>query len=294
MVQHERPHDPVTHERRNEQRDPGPNPHDRARPHQDERGIEAQGKTTRGLARAMVHEGMKRSARQVEGHPLGMCFAEPRHHPAEHRRKSERLGFVASFDSFGVQAVSVSAEAMPLGKRSCSMLIIWRFIGIAMKTPRAESAPDPEKIDARSSLVHGEIRAPGSRDGAAARHVTGGRRDRCIALFSRIPNSWSRELGRTEDRADPERQDAAVMVTPSPQPVLNPTYRFERAITPPSNIPVTIARKVSWGTRSPRYTSASHLRRGARLFRLTDGGRSRFVGGHGVAFSRGMPPRTVP
>ena len=50
------------------------------------------------------------------------------------------------------------------------------------------------------------------------------------------------------------------MVTPSPQPVLNPTYRFESAMTPPSNIPVSTARTVSWGTRSPRYTSASHFR----------------------------------
>ena len=32
-------------------------------------------------------------------------------------------------------ARSVSAAAMPLGKRSCSMLIICRFMGIAMVTP---------------------------------------------------------------------------------------------------------------------------------------------------------------
>jgi hypothetical protein len=34
--------------------------------------------------------------------------------------------------------LSVSAAAMPLGKRSCSTLIIWRFIGIAIVTPSTE------------------------------------------------------------------------------------------------------------------------------------------------------------
>ncbi len=36
-------------------------------------------------------------------------------------------------------AWSVSAAAMPLGKRSCSMLIICRFIGMAMVTPSTAS-----------------------------------------------------------------------------------------------------------------------------------------------------------
>ncbi len=35
-------------------------------------------------------------------------------------------------------ARSVSAAAMPLGKRSCSTLIIWRFMGMAMVTPSTD------------------------------------------------------------------------------------------------------------------------------------------------------------
>lgn len=43
----------------------------------------------------------------------------------------------------------------------------------------------------------------------------------------------------------------AVMVTPRLQPVFMPTYRFESAMTPPSTMPVSTERRVSWGTRSP-------------------------------------------
>jgi hypothetical protein len=42
-----------------------------------------------------------------------------------------------------------------------------------------------------------------------------------------------------------------VIVTPSPQPVLRPTYRFETDISPPISIPVTTARGVSWTAWSP-------------------------------------------
>ena len=37
--------------------------------------------------------------------------------------------------------LSVSAVAIPEGNGSCSMLISWRFSGIAMNTPNAETAP---------------------------------------------------------------------------------------------------------------------------------------------------------
>ena len=43
----------------------------------------------------------------------------------------------------------VSAAAMPLGNLSCSMFIIWRFIGMAMNTPRAA-----RKTVQRVSTVH--------------------------------------------------------------------------------------------------------------------------------------------
>ncbi len=40
----------------------------------------------------------------------------------------------------------------------------------------------------------------------------------------------------------------AVMVTPRPQPVFSPTYKFETDITPPISMPVTIDRTLSWRT----------------------------------------------
>ena len=43
----------------------------------------------------------------------------------------------------------------------------------------------------------------------------------------------------------------AVMVTPRPQPVLRPTYRFDTDISPPISIPVTTARGVSCTASSP-------------------------------------------
>ena len=44
-------------------------------------------------------------------------------------------------------ARSVSAAAMPLGKRSCSTLIICRFMGIAIVTPSTESRNTHASID---------------------------------------------------------------------------------------------------------------------------------------------------
>ena len=49
-------------------------------------------------------------------------------------------------------AVSVSAVAMPLGKGSCSMLICWRFMGIAMKTPSADTAPAHSESSSQPSV----------------------------------------------------------------------------------------------------------------------------------------------
>ncbi len=42
-----------------------------------------------------------------------------------------------------------------------------------------------------------------------------------------------------------------VIATPRLQPVLSDTYTLEQAITPPRNMPMTTARTVSWGMRSP-------------------------------------------
>ena len=44
----------------------------------------------------------------------------------------------------------------------------------------------------------------------------------------------------------------AVIVTPRPQPVFKPTYRFETDITPPISMPVTIDRTLSWLIRQQR------------------------------------------
>ena len=51
--------------------------------------------------------------------------------PAQPRARAERMPLSPTEWS----ARSVSAAAMPLGKRSCSMLTICRFMGIAIVTP---------------------------------------------------------------------------------------------------------------------------------------------------------------
>ena len=55
--------------------------------------------------------------------------------PAQPSARAERRPWAPTECS----ARSVSAAAIPLGKRSCSTLIIWRFIGIAIVTPSTES-----------------------------------------------------------------------------------------------------------------------------------------------------------
>ena len=54
--------------------------------------------------------------------------------PAPPRARAERMPLSPTEWS----ARSVSAAAIPLGKRSCSMLIICRFMGIAMVTPSTD------------------------------------------------------------------------------------------------------------------------------------------------------------
>ena len=55
--------------------------------------------------------------------------------PAQPSARAERRPWAPTECS----ARSVSAAAIPLGKRSCSTLIIWRFIGMAIVTPSTES-----------------------------------------------------------------------------------------------------------------------------------------------------------
>ena len=63
---------------------------------------------------------------------LGPELAEERaERPAQPSARAER----APLPPAAWSAASVSAAAMPLGKRSCSTLIICRFMGIAMVTP---------------------------------------------------------------------------------------------------------------------------------------------------------------
>ncbi len=65
--------------------------------------------------------------------PLRPELVDRRNQPGE----TERLGGTQPLRALcECSARSVSAAAMPLGKRSCSMLIICRFIGIAIVTPR--------------------------------------------------------------------------------------------------------------------------------------------------------------
>ena len=54
--------------------------------------------------------------------------------PAHARARAERIPVSPT----AWRARRVSAAAMPLGKRSCSRLIIWRFMGTAMVTPSTE------------------------------------------------------------------------------------------------------------------------------------------------------------
>jgi hypothetical protein len=63
---------------------------------------------------------------------------------------------------------------------------------------------------------------------------------------SRRNGPWG--ITRLSPEKMPNASTAAVTVTARPQPVLRPTYRFDRLITPPSNMPVTTARGVSCGT----------------------------------------------
>ncbi len=55
--------------------------------------------------------------------------------PAHPSARAERI----PASPVACSARRVSAAAMPLGKRSCSTLIIWRFIGIAIVTPSTAS-----------------------------------------------------------------------------------------------------------------------------------------------------------
>jgi hypothetical protein len=66
-------------------------------------------------------------------------------------------------------------------------------------------------------------------------------------------NGRSRHAGTTlsRNRNTANAMMQAVIVTPRPQPVLRPTYRFEIDITPPITIPVTTARGDSCTASSP-------------------------------------------
>ena len=73
-----------------------------------------------------------------------------------------------------------------------------------------------------------------------------------MALFSRMlkPGNHFGNMRCSPAKIAYARIDE-VIATPMLQPALSPMYTFESDITPPSSIPITSARIVSWGMRSP-------------------------------------------
>jgi hypothetical protein len=60
---------------------------------------------------------------------------------------------VPSTLAFGTSSRNDSVSAIPLGKRSCSTLIICRFIGIAMVTPSTASRNTHASMSGSASVV---------------------------------------------------------------------------------------------------------------------------------------------
>ncbi len=146
----------------------------------------------------------------------------------------------------------VSAYARPSGNGRRSTSIICRRIGTASMTPR--------KLTARihSASCHHTIVTPVAMNSAGIALVRpapvkypAAEAALAIVLFSSDVKSrlnGPNGTARLRPEKMPKASTAAVTVTASPQPVLRPTYRFDRLITPPSNMPVTTARGVSCGT----------------------------------------------
>jgi hypothetical protein len=93
----------------------------------------------------------------VNGARLGWRTARPSAHslPIAARSAAQPSAFAERIPVLPVEwsAWSVSAAAIPLGKRSCSMLIICRFIGIAMVTPSTASRNTHASMSGSESVV---------------------------------------------------------------------------------------------------------------------------------------------
>jgi hypothetical protein len=93
------------------------------------------GPSRRSLAAAIQGPIMKGASRGLTStSPSAQSFPRTAPSPAQPRARAER----APRPPTAWSARRVSAAAMPLGKRSCSMLIICRFMGMAMVTPSTE------------------------------------------------------------------------------------------------------------------------------------------------------------
>jgi hypothetical protein len=104
-----------------------------------------------------------------------------------------------------------------------------------------------------------------------------------MALFSRMVISRPSPRRCRSLKAAKARM-TEVMPTPSVQPVRIPTYRLVRLRIPPSTMPVTMDRSVSWGM-SPRKTFLSHQ---SSFF---SSGQVRISSGVRCGMATGPPPR---
>lgn len=73
-----------------------------------------------------------------------------------------------------------------------------------------------------------------------------------MQLFSRIDIAlFAMPIRFSSVEIEKERM-TAVIATPRYHPVFRPMYRFVNARKNPRRLPIATARKVSWGTESPR------------------------------------------
>ena len=104
-----------------------------------------------------------------------MCFAKPRHDPAEHRRKGERLGFVASFDSFGVHRGERLGGRDAARERELLDVDLLALHGDRHEDAERRHRTSPQrKLEPTERLVHGEVERRDRADEDGARHVAGG------------------------------------------------------------------------------------------------------------------------
>jgi len=94
------------------------------------------GPSTRALKAAIQVEIISGvSAPLTRASPSAQNLVSSASSPAQPSARAER----SPLSPVACKARRVSAAAMPLGKRSCSTLIIWRFMGMAIVTPSTES-----------------------------------------------------------------------------------------------------------------------------------------------------------